>query len=186
MAAIIIEPVQGEGGFVPASPAYLHGLRELCDEHGIVLIADEVQSGFGRTGRLFAMEHMGVEPDLICVAKSIAAGMPLSGVLGRAGRSWTAPATPQIGGTYVGNPVACAAALAVLDVIDEEGLLERGRVIGDRMRERYTALQARTPAIGDVRGLGPMLGIEFVRDDEALSPDASWRRGSSRRRCGAA
>jgi 4-aminobutyrate aminotransferase/(S)-3-amino-2-methylpropionate transaminase len=172
VAAIIIEPVQGEGGFVPASPAYLRGLRELCDEHGIVLIADEVQSGFGRTGRLFAMEHMGVEPDLVCVAKSIAAGLPLSGVLGRQA-IMDGPGDSQIGGTYVGNPVACAAALAVLDVIDDEGLLERSRVIGDRMRERYTGLQARTPAIGDVRGLGPMLGIEFVRDDEALSPDAA-------------
>jgi 4-aminobutyrate aminotransferase/(S)-3-amino-2-methylpropionate transaminase len=113
---------------------------------------------------------MGVEPDLVCVAKSIAAGMPLSGVLGRQA-IMDGPGDSQIGGTYVGNPVACAAALAVLDVIDDEGLLERGQAIGDRMRERYRALQARTPAIADVRGLGPMLGMEFVREDEALSPD---------------
>jgi 4-aminobutyrate aminotransferase/(S)-3-amino-2-methylpropionate transaminase len=131
-----------------------------------------VQSGFGRTGRLFAMEHMGVEPDLVCVAKSIAAGMPLSGVLGRA-QVMDAPGDSQIGGTYVGNPVSCAAAIAVLDVIDDEGLLERGERIGQRMRERFLALQERTPAIGDVRGLGPMLGIEWVRPDRERSPDAA-------------
>src|SRR5262249_18718485 len=121
VAAIVIEPVQGEGGFVPAPAAYLRGLREICDEHGIVLVADEVQTGFGRTGTLFAIEQAGVEPDLVCVAKSIAAGLPLSGVLGRA-ELMDAPDDSTIGGTYVGNPVACQAALAVLEEIDRLGL----------------------------------------------------------------
>jgi 4-aminobutyrate aminotransferase / (S)-3-amino-2-methylpropionate transaminase / 5-aminovalerate transaminase len=168
VAAIIIEPVQGEGGFVPASAAYLRGLREICDEHGIVLIADEVQSGFGRTGRMFAMEHFGVEPDLVTVAKSIAGGMPISGVIGRAA-IMDAPDDSTIGGTFVGNPIGCEAALAVLDVIADEGLLARGTEIGARLRSAYEDLQARTPAIADVRGLGPMLGIAFVRDG---APDA--------------
>ncbi len=169
VAAVIIEPVQGEGGFVPASRAYLQGLRQVCDEHGIVLIADEVQSGYGRTGRMFAMEHFGVEPDLMTVAKSMAGGMPISGVVGRAA-VMDAPGDSQIGGTYVGNPVACAAALAVLDVIDQEGLLERGTAIGETMRRRFETMRAGNPHIADVRGLGPMLGVEFV--DEAGEPSA--------------
>jgi 4-aminobutyrate aminotransferase/(S)-3-amino-2-methylpropionate transaminase len=169
VAAIIIEPVQGEGGFVPANAEYLRGLREICDEHGIVLIADEVQSGYGRTGRMFAMEHFGVEPDLVTVAKSIADGMPISGVLGRAS-IMDAPDDSTIGGTFVGNPIGCEAALAVLDVIADEGLLARGTQIGERLRGAYEDLRERTPAIADVRGLGPMLGIEFVREDG--SPDA--------------
>jgi 4-aminobutyrate aminotransferase/(S)-3-amino-2-methylpropionate transaminase len=164
VAAIIIEPVQGEGGFVPASPGYMAGLREVCDEHGIVLIADEVQSGYGRTGTLFAMEQLGVEPDLVTIAKSMAGGMPISGVVGRAAIVDAAgPST--IGGTFVGNPVGCAAALAVLDVIEQEGLLERSVELGGILRSRFEALQARTPAIGDVRGLGPMIGVELVRDE---------------------
>jgi 4-aminobutyrate aminotransferase / (S)-3-amino-2-methylpropionate transaminase / 5-aminovalerate transaminase len=170
VAAIIIEPVQGEGGFVPASAEYLRGLREICDEHGIVLIADEVQSGFGRTGRMFAMEHFGVEPDLVTVAKSIAGGVPISGVLGRAS-IMDAPDDSTIGGTFVGNPLGCEAAVAVLDVIADENLLARGTAIGKRLRGAYEALQDRTPAIGDVRGLGPMLGVEFVREGDG-SPDA--------------
>ena len=170
VAAIIIEPVQGEGGFVPASTEYLRGLREICDEHGIVLIADEVQSGFGRTGRMFAMEHFGVEPDLIAVAKSIAGGMPISGVLGRAS-IMDAPDDSAIGGTFVGNPIACEAAVAVLDVIADEGLLARGTEIGARLRAAYESFQDRTPAIGDVRGLGPMLGVELVREGDG-APDA--------------
>jgi 4-aminobutyrate aminotransferase/(S)-3-amino-2-methylpropionate transaminase len=175
IAAVIIEPVQGEGGFVPAPAAYLRGLREVCDEHGIVLIADEVQSGYGRTGTMFAIEHSGVEPDLICVAKSIAGGMPISGVLGRA-EIMNAPGESTIGGTFVGNPLGCAAALAVLDVMDAEDLLARGTEIGRRMRERFTALQSRAPAIGDVRGLGPMIGIEFVADPLGTpAPDLATR-----------
>jgi 4-aminobutyrate aminotransferase / (S)-3-amino-2-methylpropionate transaminase / 5-aminovalerate transaminase len=172
VACIVIEPVQGEGGFVPAPPAYLRGLREICDAHGIVLIADEVQTGFGRTGSFFAIEQSGVEPDLVCVAKSIAAGLPLSGVLGRA-EIMDAPGDSAIGGTYVGNPVACQAALAVLDEIERLDLVARARAIGETMRGRLGALQARVPQIGDVRGLGSMLAIEFVRDPATREPDAA-------------
>jgi len=163
VAAIVFEPQLGEGGFVPAPQAYVEGLRAICDRHGIVLVADEVQSGFGRTGRMFAMEHFGVEPDLATVAKSIAAGLPLSGVIGRA-EIMDGAHDGAIGGTYIGNPVAQAAALAVLDVIADEGLVERANVVGERIRERMLAWQARFPAIGDVRGLGAMLAIELVSD----------------------
>jgi len=164
VAAIVFEPVQGEGGFIPAPREFVRGLREICDEHGIVLVCDEVQSGFGRTGRFFAIEHFDVEPDLITVAKSIAMGLPLSGVLGKA-EIMDAPAEGGVGGTYVGNPVAQAAALAVLDVIEDEGLVERSAEIGETMRARMVAWQARFPAIGDVRGLGAMLAIELAGDD---------------------
>jgi 4-aminobutyrate aminotransferase/(S)-3-amino-2-methylpropionate transaminase len=169
VAAIVIEPVQGEGGFVPCPPAYLRGLREICDEHGIVLVADEVQTGFGRTGTLFAIEQSGVEPDLVCVAKSIAAGLPLSGVLGRA-ELMDAPGDSTIGGTYVGNPVACQAALAVLDEIDRLDLCGRAVAIGQAMRARLADVSARVPQLGDVRGLGSMLGLEFVRDPATREP----------------
>jgi 4-aminobutyrate aminotransferase/(S)-3-amino-2-methylpropionate transaminase len=169
VAAIVVEPVQGEGGFVVCPRDYMIGLRRLCDRHGIVLVADEVQTGVARTGRFFAIEHYGVEPDLITVAKSIAAGLPLSGVLGRA-EIMDAPPDSAIGGTYVGNPVAQAAALAVLDVIEEEGLCERAVVLGERIRARMIAWQARFEAIGDVRGLGAMLAIELVRDRETKEP----------------
>jgi 4-aminobutyrate aminotransferase/(S)-3-amino-2-methylpropionate transaminase len=169
VAAIVIEPQLGEGGFVPASREYMHGLRALCDSTGIVLIADEVQTGFGRTGRMFAMEHFGVEPDLMTVAKSIAAGLPLSGVIGRAEIMDGAHAG-AIGGTYIGNPVAQAAALAVLDVFEEESLLERAGLVGERIRERMLEWQSRWPAIGDVRGLGAMLAIELVGDPVSKEP----------------
>ena len=165
VAAIVIEPVQGEGGFVVAPAAFLAGVRALCDEHGVVLVADEVQSGFGRTGTLFAMEQMGVEPDLITVAKSIAAGLPLSGVLGRA-EIMDAPGDSEIGGTFVGNPIACSAALAVLDVIEEEGLLERSKLIGSRLRERFVEAASASSGILEVRGLGAMIGVEFGTRDE--------------------
>jgi 4-aminobutyrate aminotransferase / (S)-3-amino-2-methylpropionate transaminase / 5-aminovalerate transaminase len=169
VAAIVFEPQQGEGGFIPAPRAYVEGLRALCDRHGIVLVADEVQTGFGRTGRMFAMEHFGVEPDLVTVAKSIAAGLPLSGVIGRAEIMDGAHAG-AIGGTYIGNPVAQAAALAVLDVIEDEGLVARAVVVGDRIREQMHAWQGRWPAIGDVRGLGAMLALELVRDPDSKEP----------------
>ena len=169
VAAIVFEPVQGDGGFIPAPPEFVAGLRRLCDIHGIVLVADEVQTGFARTGRLFAMEHMGVEPDLICMAKSIASGLPLSGVVGRA-EVMDAPALGGVGGTYVGNPVAQAAALAVLDVIEDEGLVDRSTAIGDTIRTRMVAWQERWPAIGDVRGLGSMLAMEFVADPVTKAP----------------
>jgi 4-aminobutyrate aminotransferase-like enzyme len=161
VAAIVFEPVQGEAGFIPATREFAQGLREICDEHGIVLVCDEVQTGFARTGRFFAIEHYDVEPDLITVAKSIAMGLPLSGVLGKAA-IMDAPDDGGVGGTYVGNPVAQAAALAVLDVIEEEGLVERAAAIGDTMRARMESWRARWPQVGDVRGVGAMLAIELV------------------------
>jgi 4-aminobutyrate aminotransferase/(S)-3-amino-2-methylpropionate transaminase len=160
VAAIVFEPVQGEGGFVPATPELVEGIRAICDEHGIVMVCDEVQSGYARTGRFFAIEHYGVRPDLITVAKSIAMGIPLSGVLGKA-EIMDAPQEGGVGGTYVGNPVAQAAALAVLDVIEEEGLVERSAALGETMRARMLAWQERWPRIRDVRGLGSMLAIEL-------------------------
>jgi 4-aminobutyrate aminotransferase/(S)-3-amino-2-methylpropionate transaminase len=169
VAAIVVEPVQGEGGFVVAPQEFMTGLRAACDKHGIVLIADEVQTGFGRTGRFFACEHYGVEPDLVCVAKSIAMGLPLSGVLGRA-EIMDAGAPGAVGGTYVGNPVAQAAALAVLDVFESEGLVERSGQIGEVVRARMLSWQERWPVIGDVRGLGAMLAIEFVSDPSTRTP----------------
>jgi len=171
VAAIVIEPVQGEGGFVVAPPEFLAGIRKICDDNGIVLVIDEVQTGFGRTGKLWGIEHYDVEPDLMCVAKSIAAGLPLSGVLGRA-EIMDAPDDSAIGGTYVGNPVAQAAALAVLDVFEEDGLVERAAQIGETMRERMLDWQQRWPAIGDVRGLGAMLAIELVEDPATKAPAA--------------
>jgi len=169
VAAIVIEPVLGEGGFVPAPSEFLQGLRRVCDEQGIVLIVDEVQTGFGRTGAFFAIEHSGVEPDLITVAKSIANGLPLSGVLGKA-EIMDAPEPGAVGGTYVGNPVAQAAALAVLDVIEEDGLVERARGIGDTLRGRMLGWQERHEEIGDVRGVGAMLAIELVADRTGKEP----------------
>jgi 4-aminobutyrate aminotransferase/(S)-3-amino-2-methylpropionate transaminase len=169
VAAIVLEPVQGEGGFIVAPPEFVLGVRRLCDANGIVLVVDEVQTGFGRTGRFFGIEHSGVEPDLICVAKSIASGLPLSGVLGRA-EIMDAPVVGGVGGTYVGNPVAQAAALAVLDVIDDEGLVERSAAIGETIRARMQAWQEHWPAIGEVRGLGAMLAIELVADPVTRKP----------------
>jgi 4-aminobutyrate aminotransferase-like enzyme len=169
VAAIIFEPQLGEGGFIPAPPEFVEGIRRICDREGIVMVADEVQTGFGRTGRMFAMEHYGVEPDLITVAKSIAAGLPLSGVIGRS-EIMNAPHNGAIGGTYIGNPIALAAALAVLDVIAEEDLVARANTIGDTIRARMHAWEARWPQIGDVRGLGAMLAIEFVSDPVSKDP----------------
>ena len=171
VAAIVIEPVQGEGGFVVAPPEFLQGVRRLCDEHGIVLVADEVQTGFGRTGRMWGIEHSGVEPDLVTLAKSIAGGLPLSAVTGKA-EIMDAPGDSAIGGTYVGNPVAQAAALAVLDVFEEEDLTARAVAIGETIRSRMLAWQERWPRIGDVRGLGAMMAIELVADAETKVPDA--------------
>jgi 4-aminobutyrate aminotransferase / (S)-3-amino-2-methylpropionate transaminase / 5-aminovalerate transaminase len=169
VAAIVIEPVQGEGGFVVAPREFLQGVRRLCDEHGIVLVVDEVQTGFGRTGKMFAIEHYGVEPDLMTLAKSIAAGLPLSAVLGKA-EIMDSPGDSAIGGTYVGNPVAQAAALAVLDVFEEEGLVERAAAVGETIRARMTSWQERWNAVGDVRGLGAMLALELVRDRGTKEP----------------
>jgi 4-aminobutyrate aminotransferase/(S)-3-amino-2-methylpropionate transaminase len=169
VAAIVFEPQLGEGGFVPAPQRFVEGLRALCDRHGIVLVADEVQTGFGRTGRMFAMEHFGVEPDLVTVAKSIAGGLPLSGVVGRAEIMDDAH-SGAIGGTFIGNPVALAAAGAVLDVFEEERLVERAVSLGDTIRARMLEWQLRWPGIGDVRGLGAMLAIELVEDPDTKEP----------------
>jgi 4-aminobutyrate aminotransferase/(S)-3-amino-2-methylpropionate transaminase len=169
VAAIVIEPQQGEGGFVPAPLDFMRELRRLTQEHGIVLVVDEIQTGFGRTGEMFAFEHYGIEPDLVAVAKSLAGGFPLSGVVGRA-EIVDAPGPGGLGGTYGGNPVACAAALAVLDVFEEEKLLERARAIGNRLRAGLTDLQSRVASIGDVRGLGAMLAIELVEDRATKAP----------------
>jgi 4-aminobutyrate aminotransferase / (S)-3-amino-2-methylpropionate transaminase / 5-aminovalerate transaminase len=169
IAAIVVEPVQGEAGFIPAPPAFMEGLRAICDREGILLVVDEVQTGFGRTGRMFAIEHFDVEPDLITVAKSIAGGLPLSGVVGKAeimDSLWD----NAIGGTYVGNPVALAAAIAVLDVFEEEGLVERAQRIGETVRARMLGWQERFAAIGDVRGLGAMMAVEYVEDRETKEP----------------
>jgi 4-aminobutyrate aminotransferase / (S)-3-amino-2-methylpropionate transaminase / 5-aminovalerate transaminase len=169
VAAIVFEPQQGEGGFIPAPPDFVTGLREICDRHGIVLVADEVQTGFGRTARMFAMEHFDVEPDLMIVAKSIAGGLPLSGVIGRA-EVMDDPHYGAIGGTFIGNPVALAAACAVLDVFAEEQLVARAEILGDTVRARMLAWQSRWPQIGDVRGLGAMLAIELVEDPGTKQP----------------
>jgi 4-aminobutyrate aminotransferase/(S)-3-amino-2-methylpropionate transaminase len=169
VAALIFEPVQGEGGIIVPPGEFVAGLRRICDEHGIVLIADEIQTGFGRTGKFFAMEHFGVEPDLITLAKSIAGGLPLSGVLGRT-EIMNAPVDNGIGGTFVGNPVSCAAGLAVLDAFEEDGLLERAEAVGAAIRERMEGWQDRYEQIGDVRGLGAMLALEFVVDRETKDP----------------
>jgi 4-aminobutyrate aminotransferase / (S)-3-amino-2-methylpropionate transaminase / 5-aminovalerate transaminase len=169
VAAVVIEPVQGEGGFVVAPRDFMHGVRELCTEHGIVLVVDEVQTGFARTGRMWGIEHYDVEPDLVTMAKSIAAGLPLSGVVGRA-EIMDAPPDSAIGGTYVGNPVAQAAAHAVLDVIAEDGLVERAAEIGERIRSRMDEWRERFDAVGDVRGLGAMLALELVRDRATKEP----------------
>ena len=184
VAAIVFEPQQGEGGFIPAPAAFVEGLRALCDRHGIVLVADEVQTGFGRTARMFAMEHYAVQPDLITVAKSIASGLPLSGVIGRA-EIMDFGHTGAVGGTFIGNPVALAAALAVLDVFEEERIVERAGVVGATIRERMLAWQQRHPQIGDVRGLGAMLAHRArprSRDEGAC---AGARRGGDRRRAAA-
>jgi 4-aminobutyrate aminotransferase/(S)-3-amino-2-methylpropionate transaminase len=169
IAAIVVEPVQGEAGFIPAPLEFLAGLRAICDREGILLVIDEIQTGFGRTGRMFAIEHYGIEPDLMTVAKSMAGGLPLSGVLGKAeimDSLWD----NAVGGTYVGNPVALAAAVAVLDVFEEEGLVERAQRIGETVRARMLAWQERFAAIGDVRGLGAMLAVEYVEDRETKEP----------------
>ena len=172
VAAIIIEPVQGEGGFYQAPVELLVALRQLCDQHGILLIADEVQTGFARTGKLFAIEHAGIEPDLITVAKSLAGGFPLSGVIGKAA-IMDGPAPGGLGGTYAGSPISCAAALAVLEVIEEENLCARANMIGAQIKHRLNGLTAKGyTCVGDVRGLGAMIALELVKDGDVARPDA--------------
>ncbi len=171
VAAIIVEPVQGEGGFYVAPPEFLRALRALCDQHGIVLIIDEIQTGFARTGRMFAIEHSGVEPDLMTVAKSLAGGVPLSAVIGKA-PIMDAPLAGGLGGTYAGSPLGCAAGLAVLDVIETEKLCARAERLGSTLLARLIDLQTRWSCIGDVRGLGAMVAMELVKDRCADAPDA--------------
>ncbi|MBO6949254.1 MAG: 4-aminobutyrate--2-oxoglutarate transaminase [Rhodospirillales bacterium] len=173
VAAIIIEPVQGEGGFYIAPIELIKELRRVCDEHGICLIADEVQTGFARTGRIFASEHWGVEPDMITTAKSLAGGFPLAGVVGKA-EIMDAPAPGGLGGTYGGSPIGCAAALGVIKVIEEEQLLGRANIIGQRIVERVNRIKDRTDVqpIGDVRGLGAMVAFEMVTEKGTDKPDA--------------
>ncbi|WP_181703482.1 4-aminobutyrate--2-oxoglutarate transaminase [Chthonobacter albigriseus] len=172
VAAIAIEPIQGEGGFYEAPKDLLVALRTICDEHGILLIADEVQSGFARTGRLFGIEHSGVEPDLVTMAKSLAGGFPLSGVLGKAA-IMDAAEPGGLGGTYAGSPIACAAALAVLDVIEEDGLLARADAMGARIKGRLEKIALRNDvvAITGIRGPGAMIGFDIVKSRGAYEPD---------------
>jgi len=162
-AAVIAEPIQGEGGFITPPPEYFKKLQAICRKHGIVLIIDEVQTAMGRAGKLFAIEHWGIAPDLLVTAKSLAGGLPLSAVTGRA-ELMNAPHVGGLGGTFAGNPIACRAALAVLDVFEEEGLLARAQALGRKVRARFDALQERYEIIGEVRGLGPMLALELVKD----------------------
>ncbi|MDN2663222.1 4-aminobutyrate--2-oxoglutarate transaminase [Psychromonas sp. 14N.309.X.WAT.B.A12] len=173
VAAIIVEPVQGEGGFYVAPPEFLQALRELCDQHGIMLIADEIQTGFGRTGKMFAFEYSGVEPDLMTMAKGIAGGFPISAVVGKS-EIMDAPLPGGLGGTYGGSPVACAAALAVLEVIEEENLVQRSVEIGDLFHQRLSQLQQQHPdVILDVRNQGAMIAIEFVKNGDAEQPNTA-------------
>jgi 4-aminobutyrate aminotransferase/(S)-3-amino-2-methylpropionate transaminase len=172
VAAIIIEPVQGEGGFYQAGAEFLHDLRSICDQHGIVLVADEIQSGFARTGRMFAIEHSGVEPDIVTMAKSLAGGFPLSAVTGKAA-IMDAPGPGGLGGTYAGSPIGCAAANAVLDIIEDENLCARAEAIGALMIDALTRMRQNEPmrsAIGDIRGLGAMVAMELVEDGDPGNP----------------
>ena len=170
VAAIIIEPIQGEGGFYVASSEFLQKLRAVCDQHGILLICDEIQSGFARTGKMFATQYAGIEPDLMTVAKAMAGGFPISGVIGKA-ELMDGPAAGGLGGTYGGSPLGCAAGLAELDIIEEEALCERALEIGERIRRAGHALRQSDLGIGDVRGRGAMSAIEFVQDGDAKKPD---------------
>jgi len=169
VAAMIIEPVQGEAGFIPVPPRFLRRIRELCAQHGIVMIADEVQSGFGRTGRVFAVEHYDIVPDVIVSAKSLGAGMPIGAVTGRA-EIMDSAHLGGVGGTYGGSPVACAAAIEAIDIIRRPDFLSHARRLGDVMREVLNGWKEKFPMVGDVRGLGPMMLAEFVRDRDTKEP----------------
>jgi len=169
VAAMIVETVIGEGGFIVPPPEFIPGLKRICEKYGILYIADEIQSGYGRTGKMFAYEHYGIEPDLVTMAKSIAAGLPLSAVAGKA-EIMDTPIVGGLGGTYSGNPVACAAGLAVLDVLAKEDLVVRAASFGKYAMERFTAMQAKYPVVGDSRGLGAMVAIELVKDRDTKEP----------------
>ncbi|CEH28875.1 4-aminobutyrate aminotransferase [Aneurinibacillus migulanus] len=170
IAAVVMEPVQGEGGFVVPSKTFVQGVAEICKQHGIVFVADEIQTGFSRTGKLFAVEHFDVIPDLMTISKSMGAGLPISGVIGR--KEIMEAANPgELGGTYAGSPLGCRAALAVLDVIEKNDLNEKGRIIGEKVMERFNRLADKYDIIGDVRGLGAMCAIEFVKDRQTKEPN---------------
>ena len=171
VAAIVVEPVQGEGGFMVAPPGFLRALKAICEKHGILFVADEIQSGFCRTGQMFAVEHDQVAPELMIIAKSMGAGMPISGVVGRAD-IMDAPPPGTLGGTYSGNPVACAAALAVLDLYEKEDLAARSRDVGQAVIKRFVKLQEKYSLVGDVRGLGGMVAMELVKDRATKEPDS--------------
>ncbi|MEA2555673.1 MAG: 4-aminobutyrate aminotransferase / (S)-3-amino-2-methylpropionate transaminase / 5-aminovalerate [Actinomycetota bacterium] len=173
VAAIIFEPQQGEGGFIVPSPDFLPGVQRLAREHGILTIADEIQSGCGRTGRFLAGEHFGLDPDIVVLGKALGGGFPLSAVVGRSD-VMDAPGPSAIGGTYVGNPVACAAANAVLQIIDDEGLIERADGVGKTIRARWEELSVQIPEVGDIRGLGAMIGVEMVKDRATKEPDGAF------------
>ena len=175
IACLIVEPIAGEGGFVTPPPEYFPRLKAICEEHGIVFIADEVQSGAGRTGAMYAMEQWGVEPDIVTTAKSLGGGMPISAVVGRA-ELMDHPQVGGLGGTYGGNPVCCAAALAAIESLEQDGLLEKGRVLGETLRARFEAWQATHPILGEVRGKGPMLALELVRDRQTREPATAQAR----------
>ncbi len=169
VAAMVVEPIIGEGGFIVPPDWFLPALRRLADEHGFVLVFDEIQTGIGRTGRFFAFEHFGAEPDLVCTAKSLGSGLPLSGVVGKA-KIMDAPMASAIGGTYAGNPLACRAAIEVIRTVDEQGLLDRATAVGGRVRAGFQRLAERFEVIGDVRGLGAMVAMELVSDRQTKQP----------------
>ncbi|KQL49001.1 4-aminobutyrate aminotransferase [Brevibacillus choshinensis] len=170
VAAIIMEPVQGEGGFIVPSKTFVQGVRAICDKYGILLIADEVQTGFGRTGKMFAMEHYDVVPDIITMSKSMGAGMPISAVTGRA-EIMDAPNPGEIGGTYGGSPLGCVAALKVIEMMEQDGFLDRANKIGDTILKRFEQFKQQFAEVGDARGLGAMCGIELVKDKGTKEPN---------------
>ncbi|WP_226654967.1 4-aminobutyrate--2-oxoglutarate transaminase [Pseudalkalibacillus hwajinpoensis] len=170
IAAVVMEPVQGEGGFIVPDQSFVQAVKSICEEHGILFVADEIQTGFARTGKYFATEHFGIVPDLVTVSKSLGAGTPISGVIGRR-EVMDAADQGELGGTYSGSPLGCRAALAVLDVIEEEGLNQRALQIGEKVRERFTYLSKEFPFIGDVRGLGAMNAIEIVGEGKVPDKD---------------
>lgn len=172
VAAIIIEPVQGDGGFIAAPADFMRALRKRTEELGIVLICDEIQTGFGRTGKMFGFEHSGIQPDLVTVAKSLAGGLPISGVVGRAA-IMDAPQPGGLGGTYGGNPLGCAAALEVIKIFESENLTERSRAIGAQLLEGFKSLEGRFDSIGHVRAIGAMAAVEFVSNRDSKEPDAA-------------
>lgn len=170
VACVVMEPVQGEGGFIIPPKKFVQYVSEFCSEHGIVFVADEIQTGFGRTGKLFGIEHFDVVPDVVTVSKSLAAGLPLSGVVGRA-EILDASNPGELGGTFAGNPVACAAALAVIDIIEEENLLSKSELIGQKIEEKLYQLQEKHEYVGEIRRLGSMVAVEIVEDRATKAPD---------------